>query len=533
MANPFDEFDDVNSSKTIYGNVKTNATVNPFDAYDRYAIDVNALPPNPVEGMTSTQKGLAGVGKGITDYVYGAGNLIRDSLQFISPEDKTGLNLTGGGKILADSLNLPTRQDIEEKRQSDAPLKATTEGGIGEFIGKSSIAAPLSMIPFANTALGSTLAGATIGAVEPLGTNESRAGNVAGGAVGGFVGNKLGRLINDGITSKVAKNAKMQSQNQLQDKTLVEANALGFKVPQSQLTNYNQSFTRNKLEMMSGKAATKQAFSQHNQQVANSVARKTLGLPDDAPLSPDLLKQLRDKDYAVYKEIADLPVDNANYGSLNQPKPKQILSALKDARDNAKAAWKEYSRNQTQSSLKDAKKWTEEATKQEDMLEKYATNKGFPELVDRFREARKNLAINHTLDDAMDGGTGNIDMRYFAKRFDNGDPLTGDLYTLGKFANTFKGVVQPPNQAAGAGISALEPMVQGAGVATSIGTGNPAGLLASGVPLLRAPARGALLADFMNKAPVYNSGALRATNKVSPLLPYLGTVGGGLLGSTN
>jgi hypothetical protein len=75
----------------------------------------------------------------------------------------------------------------------------------------------------------------------------------------------------------------------------------------------------------------------------------------------------------------------------------------------------------------------------EDQIERHLANTGQQgaQMLTNFREARRRMAISHTLEDAMREGTGSVDARKLAAALNRGAPLTGDLRTMAQFANTF------------------------------------------------------------------------------------------------
>jgi hypothetical protein len=118
--------------------------------------------PDPTEGMSTAQKVLAGIGKGMVDFGRGAGQFIPKGLP---------------GHV--------SREDVAKARELDAPLMNTTSGKVGNVIGAVSTALPAAFIPGANTLAGSTAIGAMYGLLQPSeGTGETLT-NVGVGGVGG------------------------------------------------------------------------------------------------------------------------------------------------------------------------------------------------------------------------------------------------------------------------------------------------------------------------------------------------------------
>jgi hypothetical protein len=105
----------------------------------------------------------------------------------------TGLYL--GAKQL---LGQAKPEEIEEHKRAMEGLRSTTAGTIGDIGGQVATAIPAAFIPGVNTAVGSTLLGGALGALQPRSKDDSLAANVgfgaAGGAVGKYIGDAVGNL---------------------------------------------------------------------------------------------------------------------------------------------------------------------------------------------------------------------------------------------------------------------------------------------------------------------------------------------------
>ena len=132
-------------------------------------IDVNG-PTNPTDGMSGLQKFGAGAGKAFMDIGRGVGQM-------------TGLI---------------DQASIDEAKKLDAPLMQTGAGMAGNVVGNMAAFAPTMAIPGVNTLTGASMAGAAMGASQPVATGESRLENAAIGGAGGFLGqgvaNTIGRV---------------------------------------------------------------------------------------------------------------------------------------------------------------------------------------------------------------------------------------------------------------------------------------------------------------------------------------------------
>jgi hypothetical protein len=477
MANPWEEYQMPKSG--------------PWSEYQK-PVTVNAETYDPTEGNSLGKNLLIGIGKGMTDIVQ-------------------------GGKQV---LGMTSNEDIAQKRNIDKAIMNTAGGKVGNILGQTALIAPAAFVPGANTYLGASLIGAGAGALQPVIEDESRLNNMVMGGAGGVVGQKLGNVVGQKIGQQVAKNTLRKSQRATADATLKQVQESGFAVPRSL---YDPSFTSNRLESLGGKAATLQQASAKNQEVVNSFARKALNLSDDTPLSMKTVETVRKSAYKPYEDIADI-----SQGAKN------TLKELKQARADAKGWFNAYNRSARPDDLAKAQEFSQIADLAEQVIDDYAKQAGKPELLPALAEARKTIAKTYTIERAMNKATGDINPRVLGRLYEKGSPLSDGLDDVGRFAAAFPKAAQPTNQSAGSGISALEPMAAGIyGAVGQAATGNPAGLFAAGIPLLRGPARSLSLYNMMKSTPSYGGLLLNMSNRAAPSLPYLGTIGGGLLGANS
>lgn len=118
---------------------------------------------NPTDGMSTTQKTLAGIGMGLTNAARGVGNLV----------------------------GLVSDQDVADAKRRDAALSSTTSGTVGNVIGSVAAAAPVSLFPGANTILGAGLYGAGTGFALTPGDMSERGSAALMGGVGGMIGQSI------------------------------------------------------------------------------------------------------------------------------------------------------------------------------------------------------------------------------------------------------------------------------------------------------------------------------------------------------
>jgi hypothetical protein len=130
---------------------------------------------DPTEGMSTTDKVLAGAGKAFVDTGTGIKQLVAQL------GHKLGL--------VSDGDLAKTQAEVDETKKRDAPLMATTAGTLGNMGGQ---AAMLAVAP--EGAAGAVAGSALLAGAQPTATGESRAGNTISGAIGGGLGYGAGAL---------------------------------------------------------------------------------------------------------------------------------------------------------------------------------------------------------------------------------------------------------------------------------------------------------------------------------------------------
>ena len=111
---------------------------------------------NPTEGMSGTDRFLAGAGKAFTDI----------------------------GRGIGQWTGLVSRDDVAESRKLDSALMDTTGGKVGNIVGNVAATLPLAFAPGANTLAGAAAYGALTGAIAPSTSTQETLTNIGvGGAV--------------------------------------------------------------------------------------------------------------------------------------------------------------------------------------------------------------------------------------------------------------------------------------------------------------------------------------------------------------
>ena len=295
------------------------------------------------------------------------------------------------------------------------------------------------------------------------------------------------------------------------------------------------------LEGVSGKFKTEELASARNQQVTNNLTKKYLGLPEDTPLTIEVLDNARTSVYPAYQAIAETgtinlgnnnPFSNIVTGvnkiaggknALMQDIPDNYtmdaaaaIQKLKELRSDGSA----YLRSGTNIMKPNPKevvrgnRYLAEANKLEKAIENHVVKLGQPELIDQFRNARKYIAKTFTVEKALNPQTGVVDARKIAKQLDQGVPITDELALVGKYAKAFpkttKVVAEAPPP-----FSVLDLYGAGAGAGVD---------LLTGIPLLSllAPARIASRYGLMTPQAQKMLATPQYTPRTSPFVPYQG-----------
>lgn len=440
---------------------------------------------DPTEGMSGTEKFLAGAGKAFYDVGRGAGQLV--------------------GAV--------SREDVEESRKLDAPLMRTGAGRVGNIAGGMAAFAPTALIPGAGTAAGAALVGGGMGALQPVGEQDSRLKNIAMGTglgvVGQQIGSRGGQFLQDRMTRQRAQLATQQGQNAERDATIRAAREAGYLIPPSSV---NPSFKNQILESISGKIATAQTAASHNQAVTERLIRQSVGLADDAPITKEAMQGIRQAAFSAgYAPVAGagrMPADATFIRALDDVVGKYQGAARSfpgaasddvsklvdgyrvgnfDAGDAIKAT--QILRDRASTAYASGNKELGKASREvanalEEQIERNLTAAGADgaEMLGAFRAARQLMAKTHTVETAVRRGSGNVTAASVAREYQKGRPLSGALETVGRFANTFPRAAQAPQVVAGPAVHNLK-----SGLAAIMGGGGAAAFGPTGVAIGAAP----------------------------------------------
>ena len=244
------------------------------------------------------------------------------------------------------------------------------------------------------------------------------------------------------------------------------------------------------IESLTGTAKLERALSRVNAATVGRLAGEDLGI--DGPLSRAALKDAKAAPNAVYGEVAKLgnvPVDDAfrqkiaaianpgggsfgfdtpadiarlkeGYGSLeNFDAGDAVAKARQLRRDAGANIGARY--NPMQQALGHAQRAVADAL--EDQLERHVAATGGPsDLLQRYRDARVQLAKINTVDQALRAGKGQVSALNLAKQLDRGAPLSGNLRDVAEAAQHFPRAMQDLSKIRDEGpLSALDLKLEG------------------------------------------------------------------------
>lgn len=165
-----------------FASPKPLTATNPGE-YDPASKDFQAK-YGPVSG-SNFENFRAAYGKAVT----GLGAGIKQAVQTYGPA------MVGGVPDFASDAAGRIKQDAVKER--DAPLMRTKAGIAGNITGNVVTALPTMFVPGVNTYTGAAALGGSLGALQPVGTEDSRAVNTGLGAAGGVAGKYVGGKIGD------------------------------------------------------------------------------------------------------------------------------------------------------------------------------------------------------------------------------------------------------------------------------------------------------------------------------------------------
>jgi len=221
-------------------------------------------------------------------------------------------------------------------------------------------------------------------------------------------------------------------------------------------------------EGLGGKIKTGQQAIETNQAVTNKLASRAVGLPDDVPVTVDVLQGIRSQAGQAYEAVRgvgqvftdtafrrDLSAATARFRSAAKDFPDLAKSEILDIVDGLRVP--EFAagsgidaiallRNRADVAFRGGDKslgnsYRSAANAIEGVMERHLARGGDSTLVDGFRQSRQQIAETYSVQEALQGRiTGEVNAANLSAQIKKGKPLTGELRQIADFANTFPSV---------------------------------------------------------------------------------------------
>ena len=436
-----------------------------------------------------------------------------------------GAQLVTGGNL--GTSELAKRLDKEADVYYEANPVSYGAGRVaGAFAPAAAITKGAGMIPSfarANPILQGTALGATSGLITPINTGETGAdlyGNVAKNVA---IGTALGGAIP--AVASVPSMLRGQGPSPQMVQSIQQARDLGYVIPPTQA---NPSMLNRTIEGIAGKLSTAQNASARNQQITNELAAKSLGLPKDTPITPEVITKLRTDAGQAYTNLglSGKVIPDASYiqalDNIAQPyraamlgfpnaQPSPVINLVQSLKSNffdASSAVEKI--KQLRTSADDAfrtgntdigRASKKAADAIENALEVHLSKTGQTDLLNKFKDARQLIAKTYTIEKAANTTTGTIDAKKLAAQLQKGKPLSGELKSIAQFSQAFPKASQATE---GMGsLPQLSPLDYFAGVVGGVSTGG----LGAGAVLARPALRAAALSSPVQNRLIPNTAA--------------------------
>lgn len=327
---------------------------------------------------------------------------------------------------------------------------------------------------------------------------------LAGGSA--LAGTALAKALDQGLNPTTVEAAVREAQDVTRRQTLQAGKELGYVLPPSIV---RPNLGNDSLGSVAGKAATAQEAVRRNQPITNAAIREELGLQPaqldkggTGAISIPELNTAKMGPNGAYAAVAGL-----------SPQAKIRLEEFKLAQSNANNAYASLRNNYDVAVKNQAEQFQKDADASFKALEAEAKQAGKPELIDDLRAARVKLAKIALVENAINKGTGDVDVTVIGKAYDAGEKLSGNLEKIGRFQNAFSKLVKDMSDSPPSGVHQLLP-VAGAGFGGMIltsGHGLPAAGTALGATMAGPMvARNVVLSrPYQNAFVNYNYGATR------------------------
>lgn len=455
--------------------------------------------------------------------------------------------LTTGGKL--GTSNLAQRLDKEADIYYETNPVSYGAGRVGgALLPAAGVTKGIGMIPSfarANPMVQGSALGATSGLMTPVSTGET--GQELYGEAGKNValGTTLGAALPmAGFLATALRGKEPTPQMQ---KIVGQAREAGYVIPPTQA---NPSLINRLVEGISGKVSTAQNASLRNQEITNKLTAKSLGLPEETVITPEVLSNLRSTAGQAYENLGlsgriktspkfvealdniqpykDAKAALRDFASPEAKPIVDVIDSLKSPSFDVSSAVSKIRllRNDADIAFRQGNSALGKANKEaskvlENTIEAHLVNTKQTDLLEKFRDARQLIAKTYTIEKALNQTTGTVDAKKLANELKKGKPLSGELKSVAEFSQAFPKAVQTPEQMGS--LPQLSPFDLLTGVVGGTATGGPG----AAVGLVRPALRSVALSQ-----PIQNRLLPSATNLERQNLARLLTLQG-IQGATN
>jgi hypothetical protein len=404
--------------------------------------------------------------------------------------ERPGLLVGGMATGLLDPTNLVLPGAIQKS------IVSATPNAIAQM-------APRTVALAQNIGTGATTAALTSAAAQQANTGTINPAQVMNEAAVGGILTAPTATVSALTTPKAPANL---TQSQL---VAERAIAQGATLPPTQV---NPSMLNRLLEGFSGKQQTGQVASIKNQEVVNAQARKTLNLPEDTVITPQVLQDYRNvkgQAYDALKANNTYYADKQFFTDINKRTAElqklanttdvtaelRVLNGLKQMNFDGVGLVEQMKRlrydgeanlasiDPANRSLGQAQKFA--ARQLEDLAERNLQNFKQPDVMSNFKQARQDIAKSYTIEKSLNAVTGDVSGAKLGQRAAQGKIVPSELQAMADAAAAYPTAFQNTSRIGSVpGISPLDVGAAGIAAATS---GNPSLLgTVMGRPAVRA-----------------------------------------------
>jgi hypothetical protein len=404
--------------------------------------------------------------------------------------ERPGLLVGGLGTGLLDPTNLLLPGAIQKSIVSATPNVLTQM-------------APRTVALAQNIGTGATTAALTSAAAQQANTGTINPQQVFNEAAAGGILTAPTATVSALTTPRAPANL---TQSQL---VAERAIAQGATLPPTQV---NPSMLNRLLEGFSGKQQTGQVASIKNQEVINAQARKTLNLPEDTVITPQVLQDYRNvkgQAYDALKANNTYYADKQFFTDINKRTAElqklanttdvtaelRVLNGLKQMNFDGVGLVEQMKRlrfdgegnlaslDPSNRSLGQAQKFA--ARQLEDLAERNLKNFNQPDVMSNFKQARQDIAKSYTIEKSLNAVTGDVSGAKLGQRAAQGKIVPSELQALADAAAAYPTAFQ--NTSRIGSVPGISPLDVGAAGIAAASASNPS-LLATvlGRPAVRA-----------------------------------------------